>query len=88
MNVSASLRPAADGCLGPKTEVRGFSEDLIVETDGMTLARWHMKKLECADALGSWSIRVIGPHPLARALPTWNRRGFQTERRYEEVRVG
>ncbi len=27
-------------------------------------------------------------HPLARALPTWNRRGFQMERRYEEVRVG
>ena len=59
----------------------GFSEDLIVETDGMTFARWHLKQLEWADALGAGSIRVIGPRPLARALPTWNRRGLQTERR-------
>jgi hypothetical protein len=56
----------------------GFQEDLIVETDGMTFARWHLKKLEWAAALGSGSIRVTGPRPLAQALPTWNRRGFQT----------
>jgi hypothetical protein len=37
-----------------------------------------------AGAVGSGSIRVIEPRPLAWALPAWNRRGFQTEQRYEE----
>jgi hypothetical protein len=41
-----------------------------------------------AGAVGSGSIRVIEPRPLAWALPAWNRRGFQTEQRYEEIRVG
>jgi hypothetical protein len=59
-----------------------------LEANGVTSDRWHTRKLEWADAVSSGSIRVIGPRPLARALPTWNRRGFQTERRYEEVRVG
>jgi DNA-binding HxlR family transcriptional regulator len=66
----------------------GFDEDLIVETDGMTFARWHLKQIEWADALASGSIQVSGARPLARALPTWNRRGFQTQERYEEARVG
>ena len=65
----------------------GFDEDLIVETGGMTFARWHLKDLEWANALGS-VIRVTGPRLLARALPTWNRRGFQSQERYEEARVG
>jgi hypothetical protein len=66
----------------------GFDEDVIVETDGMTFARWHLKQIEWADALASGSIQVSGSRPLARALPTWNRRGFQTQERYEEARVG
>jgi DNA-binding HxlR family transcriptional regulator len=52
-----------------------FDEDLIVETDTKTLARWHLKQIEWADGVRAGSIRVNGPRPLARALPTWNRRG-------------
>jgi hypothetical protein len=66
----------------------GFEEDLIVETDGMTFARWHLKNLEWADALGSGAIRVTGPRALARALPTWNRRGFQTQPRHDQALGG
>jgi DNA-binding HxlR family transcriptional regulator len=53
----------------------GFDEDLVVTTDTRTFARWHMKDLEWRDALRSRGIRVQGPLTLARALPTWNRRG-------------
>jgi hypothetical protein len=54
----------------------GFEEDLIVETDTKTFALWHTKQLEWAQALRAGRIRVTGPRALARALPTWNRRGF------------
>lgn len=54
----------------------GFDEDLIVETDMRTLALWHLKHLEWTDALRAGRIRMTGPAWLARALPTWNLRGF------------
>ena len=57
----------------------GFDEDLIVETDAKTLVHWHLKHIEWTDGLRSGRIRVNGPRPLARALPTWNRRGMQAE---------
>jgi hypothetical protein len=65
----------------------GFDEDLIVETDGKTFAHWHLKHLEWADALSSGRIRVTGPRALGRALPTWNRRGFQPQNRHDEARA-
>jgi len=65
----------------------GFDEDLIVETDGKTFANWHLKHLEWADALRAGRIRVTGPRALARALPTWNRRGFQAQDRHDEARA-
>lgn len=55
----------------------GFDEDLVVETDARTFARWHMKDMEWADAVRAGRIRVSGPRKLARSLPTWNRRGFK-----------
>jgi DNA-binding HxlR family transcriptional regulator len=54
----------------------GFEEDVVVETDSRTLARWHVRDLEWADALRAGHIRVQGARALARALPTWNRRGL------------
>ncbi len=54
----------------------GFDEDLVVETDTMTLARWHLREIEWSDAVRAGRIRITGPRSLARALPTWNRRGF------------
>jgi DNA-binding HxlR family transcriptional regulator len=53
----------------------GFDEDLVVETDCETFARWHLGHLEWRDALRAGRIRVAGPRALARALPTWNLRG-------------
>lgn len=51
-----------------------FEEDLVVETDAKTFVRWHLKHIEWAAALRSGRIRIRGPRPLVRALPTWNRR--------------
>jgi DNA-binding HxlR family transcriptional regulator len=65
----------------------GFDEDLIVQTDGKTFAHWHLKHLEWADALRSGRIRVTGPRPLGRALPTWNRRGFKAQDRRHDARA-
>jgi hypothetical protein len=45
-----------------------------VEIDGKTFTRWHSKHIEGAAAPRVGQIRVTGPRPLARALPTWNRR--------------
>jgi DNA-binding HxlR family transcriptional regulator len=52
----------------------GFDEDLIVETDAITLARWHVRQLEWSTALRAGAIRIAGPQALARALPRWNHR--------------
>jgi DNA-binding HxlR family transcriptional regulator len=53
-----------------------FDEDLIVQTDARTFARWHLKQIEWMDAVRAGRITVIGPRALATALPTWNRRDF------------
>jgi DNA-binding HxlR family transcriptional regulator len=57
----------------------GGQEDLIVETDTRTFVLWHIRRLEWADARRAGRIRVTGPRTLARALPTWNRRGFRVD---------
>ena len=56
------------------TKPPGFDDDLTVETNTMTLARWHTMQIEWTDAIRSGQIRVTGPRALARALPTWNLR--------------
>ena len=52
----------------------GYPDDLVVQTTIMTLAKWHTRQIEWADALRSGQIGVTGPHELARMLPTWNLR--------------
>lgn len=52
----------------------GYPDDLVVQTTTMTLARWHTRGIEWADALRSGRIRVVGARALARLLPTWNLR--------------
>jgi DNA-binding HxlR family transcriptional regulator len=52
----------------------GFEVELYVEAEPAALAEWHLGRIEWADALRSDRIRVLGPTPLARALPTWNLR--------------
>jgi len=65
------VRPTdAEVCTKPP----GYDDDLMVQTTTMTLARWHTKKIEWAEALRSGRIRVTGPRALARMLPTWNLR--------------
>ena len=54
----------------------GYHDDLVVQTTTMTLARWHTRKVEWADALRSGQIRVTGTRALARMLPTWNLRAI------------
>jgi DNA-binding HxlR family transcriptional regulator len=63
---------AADGAAEMCDEYPGFSEDLVVEMDSMTLLQWHLGRLGWADALRAGRIRVSGPPSLARALPTWH----------------
>jgi DNA-binding HxlR family transcriptional regulator len=53
----------------------GGEEDLVVVvSDPVVFARWHLGELDWGDALRSGAIDVTGPSALARALPTWNRR--------------
>jgi DNA-binding HxlR family transcriptional regulator len=54
----------------------GGEEDLVVVVnDPVAFARWHLGDIEWGEALDSGAIEVTGPRMLARALPTWNRRG-------------
>jgi DNA-binding HxlR family transcriptional regulator len=51
----------------------GFEEDMVVlVSDSLAFAEWHLGLLEWDDALRSGGIRVEGPRELRRALPTWN----------------
>jgi hypothetical protein len=52
----------------------GFEPDLCVQAEPAALAEWHLGRIEWADAVRAERIGVLGPAPLARALPTWNRR--------------
>jgi hypothetical protein len=58
----------------------GGEEDLVVVIhDPVAFARWHMGQLEWAVALRSGAIQVDGSRTMARALPTWNRRGWAAD---------
>jgi hypothetical protein len=58
----------------------GGEEELVVLIhDPVAFARWHMAQIERGDALRSGAIEVQGSRTLARALPTWNRRGWAAD---------
>lgn len=57
----------------------GEEELVVVIHDPVTFARWHMAEIEWADALRSGDIEVTGSRALAKALPTWNRRGWAAD---------
>lgn len=63
---------------GDRTEVcrthPGYDEDLIVTSDSLTLAEWHLGRVAWRDALRTGRIKIAGPTRLARELPRWNRR--------------
>lgn len=63
-------RPDAEVCTSPPDH----HEDLVVEADPLSLARWHDGSIEWHDAVRAGHITVHGPTNLARQLPTWNRR--------------
>jgi DNA-binding HxlR family transcriptional regulator len=50
----------------------GFEEDLIVTTESVALAEWHLGRLEWEEAIAQDRIKIIGLPKLAKALPTWN----------------
>lgn len=51
----------------------GFGDDVVVVvTDALMFARWHLGLVGWAAALRSGGIQVSGPRDLCRALPTWN----------------
>ncbi len=49
----------------------GFEEDLIVTTDSVWAAKWHMGWIGLQEALGRGLIRIDGPPRLVRAFATW-----------------
>ena len=69
----------------------GGEEDLVVVIhDPVTFARWHMGKVAWGAALRSGAIEVQGSRAMARALPTWNRRGWapgDPRARFEPVAI-
>ena len=51
----------------------GFGDDVVVVvTDSLMFARWHLGLVGWTTALRSGGIQVSGPRDLCRALPTWN----------------
>jgi hypothetical protein len=58
----------------------GEEELIVVVHDPVAFARWHLGGIEWGDAVGSGAVEVRGSRALARALPTWNRRGGRAER--------
>jgi DNA-binding HxlR family transcriptional regulator len=52
----------------------GYRVDLVVQTESLALAEWHLGRVKWEDAIRAGRIRVAGPRRLAKDLPTWNRR--------------
>ena len=51
----------------------GFGDDVVVVvSDSLAFARWHLGLIDWATALRAGGIRVSGRRDLCRALPTWN----------------
>jgi len=49
----------------------GFDDDLVVTTDSLTLAKWHMGWITLSSAVDRELIAIEGPPTLVRAFPTW-----------------
>ena len=49
-------------------------EDLVVTTESLALAEWHLGRIEWSDAIRSGRIKIEGSARLATALPAWNLR--------------
>jgi DNA-binding HxlR family transcriptional regulator len=49
----------------------GADEDLVVVTDGATLARWHMGELSLRQARSAGDLEVAGPPRLVREFARW-----------------
>lgn len=60
-------RPAPEVCTKPP----GFDDDLVVESDTRSLARWHMGELSLGQAMHARLISVEGPRKLVRELAGW-----------------
>jgi DNA-binding HxlR family transcriptional regulator len=52
----------------------GYDVDVFVESHVRTMVDYWMGGIEFADAIRSGDLRVDGPRPLVRALPTWFKR--------------
>jgi DNA-binding HxlR family transcriptional regulator len=52
----------------------GHDVDVFVEGHVRTMVDYWMGRIEFADAVRSGDLRVEGPRPLVRALPTWFKR--------------
>jgi DNA-binding HxlR family transcriptional regulator len=52
----------------------GYDIDVFVEGHVRTMVDYWMGHIEFADAVRSGDLRVDGPRPLVRALPTWFKR--------------
>jgi DNA-binding HxlR family transcriptional regulator len=68
----------------------GFGDDVVViVTDSLAFAQWHMGLIDWPSALRSGGIKVIGHRDLCRAVPTWNRAPqIQAARRAEARSAG
>lgn len=51
----------------------GGESDVFVTASSEAFTRWHLGTLEWRQALADGAIAIIGPSPLVRAVPTWNR---------------
>ena len=51
----------------------GGEPDVYVTARSEAFARWHVGTLEWRHAVADGTIQVVGPAPLARSVPTWNR---------------
>jgi hypothetical protein len=57
----------------------GQEELVVVIHEPVAFARRHIAQIEWDDSLRSGAIEVQGSRTLARALPTWNRRGWAAD---------
>ena len=60
-------RPVPEVCTKPP----GFDDDLVVESDTASLARWHMGEVSLGQAMHGHAMTVTGPRHLVRELANW-----------------
>jgi DNA-binding HxlR family transcriptional regulator len=66
----------------------GGDEDLVVCVhEPLAFARWHLGEIEWRDTLRSGAIEVTGRRDLARALPSWHRRGAPPQHTTDDAAV-